>query len=196
MNGKDEKKLRFGGASSDTREISNLMEYNSGFTTTVSQYIVHLVKVGKDCVEWPVSALRLLCCFMELASRMDHSGLSTAADTLNLQDLERFEQALEHLANCSPELDLIVQREGETMYLLDANLSRSSRQSCSQKKRKRSNEDDSGEDEPVEESRSESSSPMGDDSLGQFTDIFNKPSAKSRLLAKRVSSLLRTSQSC
>jgi hypothetical protein len=165
-------------------------EASTEFTTTVSHYLIHLVKTAKDRLQWPVSSLRLLCFFMEIATRMESNGLMK----LSLRDIARFERTLEELAERSTELELVLRREGRVVYLLDVALS--SKEGSTHKKRKRSDEDDSGEDEAFENVPSTNISSvlstMDQSTIQQLRSLLERPSAKSRLLAKRVSSLNHT----
>jgi len=159
---------------------------NPDFTATISNYLVHLVKTAKDRVQWPVSALRLLCFFIDLSARMEDNGLSK----LSLADLPRFEEALQDLALRSSELDLTISRQGRSVSLVDVNLA--AREGYAIKKRKRYDEDDSGEDEPSSDVSnlllSHSGSQGNPRLLEDLHNLLEAPSAKSRLLAKRFQS--------
>jgi hypothetical protein len=161
-----------------------MSDNNPNFTATVSHYLVHLVETAKERVRWPVSALGLLCFFIELSARMEDNGLMK----LSLTDLPKFERTLEDLAQSSSELELVLTREGRSVSLADANLV--SRDGLAPKKRKRFDEDDSGEDEPNDDTSSAILSRPGqqDDRkiLQHLHNLLDAPSAKSRLLAKRV----------
>lgn len=153
------------------------------FSTTVSHHLVHFVKATKDSVKWPVSALRLLSSFMETASRIEDSGLMR----LSLRDLPQFEKTLEHLVQDSSEFDITLRKINGQLYLVDANLSPGDNPTF--KKRKRSDEDDSGEDDVIESNPPALSTTnvLEHDSTQIFTRLLEKSSGKARLIARAVS---------
>lgn len=164
------------------------------FAEAISQFLLHLVTTAKDGLQWPISSTRLLSFCIEKSKRMNSNNVFTS---LSLRDLPRFEQTLEDLAAQSTEVDLTLKKIGSTTYLVDANLPAT--ECCSYKKRKRSEEDDSGEDEStenisslVEPSLSSSDKRLQSVMLEQST-LFAMPSAKSRLLASIVCLLLNSS---
>jgi len=182
---KDERRWLFGRESRSivSREYIRLMLVTDNFATTVSHYLVHLIKTAKQGLKWPISSLKLLCFFIQVSTRMNDDSLMK----LSLTDLSRFEQTLQDLAKQSTDLSLVLSKEHDSIYLLDANIL--SKTGCFEKKRKRSDEDDSGEEDVPEGISSEpSTSNVNESLIRSIRVLLDKPSAKSKLLARRVSS--------
>jgi mRNA m6A methyltransferase catalytic subunit len=158
------------------------------FSANVAHHLSHLLANPNTAPSWPISSLDLRARFVA------HSA--TSPDPLRFSDLPRFNRTLERFAASHDKFAISLTRTHTSLSIISIKHRASELSNTGIKRRRKDDDDDSAEEEPEELDAHRATPPtIGitkfPKELQEAYAILQRPSAKMRLLAEKVSDSLK-----